>query len=197
MNPARDRLYATTWGSPASLSAWEVLGGGKDGIQKINTVPISQYFALPCIMSTSKTHGSKQQTAATSSYLHVSPDYPCIYSAGGPTGEVHAINPETGGFGKKLQEMTYMSRKELETADKTRIALVSEKQYRINAQTVLTNHPQRYGSHGIDLSIRKQAFVPHLCVPARPFTSLSSLSDAIYLEASTLSSFMTSIQMVL
>ena len=41
LNARRDRAYATTWGAPASLSAWEVLGGGRDGIQKINTVPIS------------------------------------------------------------------------------------------------------------------------------------------------------------
>lgn len=112
------------------------------------------------------TDGRKQQTAATSSYLHVSPDYPCIYSAGGPTGEVHALDPETGGFGKKLQEMTYMSRKELETADKTRVALVSEEICPRSLSAVLIRALQRYGSHGIDLSINKQAFVPHLYVPA-------------------------------
>lgn len=50
---------------------------------------------------------------------------PRIYSAGGPTGEVHAVDPETGGFGAKLQELLYVPADELEQADKTRVALVS------------------------------------------------------------------------
>ncbi|KAL8286216.1 hypothetical protein RQP46_004704 [Phenoliferia psychrophenolica] len=122
LNARRDRAYATTWGAPPSLSAWEVLQGGREGIKKINTVPIT----------------------ATSSYIQVSPTQPRIYSAGGPTGEVHDIDSQTGGFGKKLQELLYVPEGELEQADKTRVAL-------------------RYGSHGIDLNLpRKQCFVPHL-----------------------------------
>lgn len=62
--------------------------------------------------------------AATSSYLHLSPKFPVIYSAGGPTGEVHAIDTVTGGFGQKLQEMVYMDKADLAKADKTRVALV-------------------------------------------------------------------------
>lgn len=43
LNHQRDRAYATTWALPASLSAWKVLEGGRDGIEKINTVPISAF----------------------------------------------------------------------------------------------------------------------------------------------------------
>ncbi|ORY90131.1 Lactonase, 7-bladed beta-propeller-domain-containing protein [Leucosporidium creatinivorum] len=124
LNEQRTKAYATTWGAPARLSAWDVLDGGRGGIEKINTVPIT----------------------ATSSYIQYSTlgDLPRIYSAGGPTGEVHDVDPLTGGFGNKLQELLYVEKHELEKADKTRVAL-------------------RYGSHGIDLNPpRRQAFVPHL-----------------------------------
>lgn len=42
LNQNRDKVYATTWGSPASLSAWNIVAGGQGGIEKINTVPISK-----------------------------------------------------------------------------------------------------------------------------------------------------------
>ncbi|SCV68749.1 BQ2448_870 [Microbotryum intermedium] len=122
LNQDRSRAYATTWAMPPTLSSWEVMEGGSEGIKHVNTVPIR----------------------ATSSYIQVSPIQPRIYSAGGPTGEVHEIDEKTGGFGKKLQELLYVPKEELETTDKTRVAL-------------------RYGSHSIDLNLpRKQAFVPHL-----------------------------------
>ncbi|KAM0755146.1 Muconate cycloisomerase 1 [Meredithblackwellia eburnea MCA 4105] len=122
LNEKRDRAYGTTWAQPPTLSAWEVLGNGRDGIKRINTVPIT----------------------ATSSYIQVSPVQPRIYSAGGPTGEVHAVDPVTGGFGEKLQQMLYVPEADLDKADKTRVAL-------------------RYGSHGIDINLpRKQVFVPHV-----------------------------------
>lgn len=63
--------------------------------------------------------------AATSSYIQVSPDSSYVYSAGGPTGEVHAVEIATGGFGTKLQELLYVDKDKLATEDKTRVALVS------------------------------------------------------------------------
>lgn len=48
-----------------------------------------------------------------------------IYSAGGPTGEVHEVDQNTGGFGRKVQELLYVPAEELDKADKTRVALVS------------------------------------------------------------------------
>jgi len=40
----RTTAYATTWAQPPTLSSWEVLAGGRDGVRKVNTVPIC---ALP------------------------------------------------------------------------------------------------------------------------------------------------------
>jgi len=62
--------------------------------------------------------------AATSSYTILPPPYTHIYSAGGPTGEIHAIDPSTGGFGEKIQQFLFVPEDELEKADKTRVALV-------------------------------------------------------------------------
>jgi carboxy-cis,cis-muconate cyclase len=42
---------------------------------------------------------------------------------GGPTGEIHQIYSETGGFGNKLQQILFVPEDKLETADKTRVAL--------------------------------------------------------------------------
>ena len=48
-----------------------------------------------------------------------------MYSAGGPTGEVHEVDVVSGRIGEKLQELLFVEEAELATADKTRIALVS------------------------------------------------------------------------
>ncbi|GAA5898992.1 hypothetical protein JCM6882_004587 [Rhodosporidiobolus microsporus] len=106
----RTRAYATTWALPPSLSSWEVLQGGKGGIRKINTVPIS----------------------ATGSYLTLSPSSlgftpPRIYQAGGPVAQTFSADPATGGFGEQLQEVVYLDGgiEELNDpkTDKTRVAL--------------------------------------------------------------------------
>jgi len=62
--------------------------------------------------------------AATSSYITIPPPFTHIYSAGGPTGEVHALDPVSGGFGDKLQQVLFVAEDELDAADKTRVALV-------------------------------------------------------------------------
>lgn len=121
-NERRDLLYATTWAANPSLSAWSLPRRGHQGIHPINSVPIT----------------------ATSSYLALSPDQSLLYSTGGPTGELHELESQTGAIGRKIQEILFVPAHELATTDKTRVAL-------------------RYGSHGIDLSPpSKQAFVPHL-----------------------------------
>jgi hypothetical protein len=64
-------------------------------------------------------------SAATSSYISVPPPYIHLYSAGGPTGEIHVIDPSSGGFGEKLQQILFIPEDELKYADKSRVALVS------------------------------------------------------------------------
>ncbi|GAA6007515.1 lactonase family protein [Rhodotorula paludigena] len=106
----RKRAFATTWAQPPTLSSWEVLGNGRDGIRKVNTVPIS----------------------ATGSYLAVSPASlgfapPRVYQAGGPVAQTFAVDSSTGGFGEQLQEVIYLDGGEEELrdprTDKTRVAL--------------------------------------------------------------------------
>jgi len=62
---------------------------------------------------------------AVSSYVNIPPPHKFVYSAGGPTGEVHRIDEITGGFGDKVQEILFVDKEDLEKADKTRAALVS------------------------------------------------------------------------
>lgn len=62
---------------------------------------------------------------------------------GGPTGEIHAVDPQMGAFGEKVQEVLFVKEEELEGTDKTRKAL-------------------RYGSHAIEISVDGLAFVPVL-----------------------------------
>jgi len=63
--------------------------------------------------------------AATSSYISIPPPYTHLFSAGGPTGEVHAVDPSSGGFGEKVQQILFVPDDELLQADKSRAALVS------------------------------------------------------------------------
>ncbi|KAF9269820.1 putative isomerase YbhE [Marasmius fiardii PR-910] len=125
-NARKDRVYATSWALPPSLSSWEIDRNEGDEnawrVNHLNTAPIT----------------------ATSSYITLPPPYTHIYSAGGPTGEVHAVDLSHGGFGDKLQQVLFIPENELEQADKTRVAL-------------------RYGSHGVEFSVPLGlAFIPVL-----------------------------------
>lgn len=81
---------------------------------KYNDLP--QSFLVPDINSFK---------GAVSSYVNIPPPHKFIYSAGGPTGEVHRIDENTGGFGDKVHEILFVDEEDLEKADKTRAALVS------------------------------------------------------------------------
>ncbi|KAI5886634.1 uncharacterized protein SCHCODRAFT_02642233 [Schizophyllum commune H4-8] len=137
LNARRDRAYTTSWGSPPILSSWEIAREQQIEhwrVSHINNAPIT----------------------ATSSYIALTPpsNGQHIYSMGGPTGEVHTVDPETGGFGQKVQEVLFVEEGELEKADKTRKAL-------------------REGSHGIEFllsSTPRLAFVPVLGTDAKPGT---------------------------
>lgn len=65
-----------------------------------------------------------------------------MYSAGGPTGEVHAIDAATGALQDKVQEIVFLrgGEKDVLSADKTRKAL-------------------RYGAHNVDVARGNLAFV--------------------------------------
>lgn len=95
--------------------------------------------------------------AATSSYVHVqpppyhsltTPSYGVaagpsrhLFSAGGPTGEIHSLDAETGAILEKTQEIVFLKggKKDLAKADKTRKAL-------------------RYGSHSVDIGPHNLAY---------------------------------------
>lgn len=108
LNARRDRAYTTSWGSPPILSSWEIARE-----QQIEHWRVS--------------HVNNAPITATSSYIALTPpnNGQHIYSMGGPTGEVHAVDPKTGGFEQKMQEVLFVEDGELEKADKTRKALVS------------------------------------------------------------------------
>jgi hypothetical protein len=63
--------------------------------------------------------------AATSFCISLPPPYIYLYSAGGPTGEVHVIDPSSGNVGEKVQQILFPPDEKLEHANKTRVALVS------------------------------------------------------------------------
>jgi len=118
----RRRLYATSWQQPARLSAWDIHFDGPGmppQLTLINHAPIT----------------------AVSSYI--SSKYSLLFSVGGPTGELHQLNPHTGAIQEKLQELLFVPKEALQHEDKSRNAL-------------------RYGSHAIEVSSLDQVFVPHL-----------------------------------
>ncbi|KDN52414.1 3-carboxy-cis,cis-mucoante lactonizing enzyme [Tilletiaria anomala UBC 951] len=112
-----DLLYATTWASPPSLSAWRVTG-------------------------------LDDQAGSVTSPSYNVPPGPSrfLYSAGGPTGEVHSLDPSSGALLSKEQELNFLpdpSPFALAQADKTRRAL-------------------RYGAHNLDVARNGVAYVADL-----------------------------------
>ncbi|KAL1698786.1 hypothetical protein EV121DRAFT_217564 [Schizophyllum commune] len=156
LNVRRDRAYTTSWGSPPILSSWEIAREQQIEhwrVAHINNAPIT----------------------ATSSYIALTPpgSGQYIYSMGGPTGEVHVVDPETGGFAQKVQEVLFVEDGELEKADKTRKALVSLTVLLGLAKILTVPYDQREGSHGIEFllsSTPRLAFVPVLGTDAKPGT---------------------------
>jgi carboxy-cis,cis-muconate cyclase len=98
------RLYATAWTNPPSLASYNVRGSGTN-IDKINSVEV----------------------VATSGYVTSSTN--AVYSAGGPSGEVFSIDPITGGFGKLIQNLSFINEEEPQPTDDL-----------------------KYGAHCVDLS---------------------------------------------
>ncbi|KAF5381738.1 hypothetical protein D9615_005393 [Tricholomella constricta] len=169
-NPRKDRVYTTSWTLPPVLSSWEVErpDAGRWSLKHLNNVPIT----------------------ATSSYISIPPPFTHAYSAGGPTGEVHFIDPETGGFGEKLQQILFVPEDELEKADKTRVALshfaspfpsMPEPRLRSQRSCAISAQPRipgflmstelslfalscsRYGSHAVEFSSATgHGFIPVL-----------------------------------
>ncbi|KAF8228399.1 putative isomerase YbhE [Tricholoma matsutake] len=120
-NARKDRVYTTSWAFPPVLSSWAIESSESHPwkVNHINSVSIT----------------------ATSSYITIPPPYTHIYSAGGPTGEVHQVDQATGGFGDQIQQILFVPEDELESADKTR----------------------RSGSHGVEFSLpTNRAFIPVL-----------------------------------
>ncbi|GAA6022637.1 hypothetical protein JCM11491_001145 [Sporobolomyces phaffii] len=135
LNEARDRVYATTWAQPPSLSSWKLNPAGLE-LEHLNTVPIS----------------------ATGSYLAVLPprladalevvDAPRLYQAGGPVAQTFALDPASGEIADQLAQEIYLDGGVDELwdpdTDRTRVAL-------------------RYGSHAVDLDpVHQRAYVPHV-----------------------------------
>ncbi|KAK0186478.1 Lactonase, 7-bladed beta-propeller-domain-containing protein [Armillaria mellea] len=108
-------VYTTTWATPPALHAW----------------------ALPSLA-----HIGGTPITATSSYITILDSH--AYSMGGPTGEIHVLDPATGTWKQKIQEILFVKSGKLDEADKTRKAL-------------------RYDSHAIEFTADgNYGFVPVL-----------------------------------
>ncbi|KAJ6551493.1 hypothetical protein B0H19DRAFT_1211205 [Mycena capillaripes] len=119
--------YTTSWALPPQLHSWAI-EQQPDGVRVrfVDSVDIT----------------------ATSSYITIPPPFSHIYSAGGPSAQVHALPPAgSPGFGAHVQEIYFVPQSEWAAADKTRKAL-------------------RYGSHGIEFAFPAGspvlAFIPVL-----------------------------------
>ncbi|GAA5855743.1 hypothetical protein JCM8547_001665 [Rhodosporidiobolus lusitaniae] len=113
LNEAKDRLYATSWTEPPAIASYSIS-------------PISS-SSPPSV-----THLTSLPTAARSGYVCVSKTH--AYSAGGPTGEVFAIDPESGALKEEVQKLDF----------------VGEKKQRDDGST-MDFGGLRHGSHSFDL----------------------------------------------
>ena len=102
-------IYATSWALPPALHVFS------PSLSHVNSTPIT------AVSSYITSHGS------------------CLYSVGGPTGEVHSLSPLN-----QVQPILYVPLSALPTTDKTRVAL-------------------RTGSHAIEIhASTRKAYVPVL-----------------------------------
>ncbi|BGP15256.1 hypothetical protein JCM10213_001611 [Rhodosporidiobolus nylandii] len=111
LNEAKDRLYTTSWTEPPSLASYRILPTSPPSVSFLNSIP----------------------TAARSGYVCVSPTH--AYTAGGPTGEVVALEPATGAFKEEVQKLDF----------------VGEERQRDDGGT-MDFGGLRHGSHSFDLS---------------------------------------------
>ncbi|GAA6008962.1 hypothetical protein JCM11491_003848 [Sporobolomyces phaffii] len=120
LNQAKDRLYATSWTEPPGLASY-----------RIDRVDRATSTRAPTV-----SHLNSVRTAARSGYVCVSAT--TAYSAGGPTGEVYALDPATGGFrvGSPVQRLDFVGDDERQRDD----------------GGVLDFGGLRHGSHSFDLS---------------------------------------------
>ncbi|TFK19600.1 hypothetical protein FA15DRAFT_674272 [Coprinopsis marcescibilis] len=84
-------------------------------------------------LATALEHVNNANITSASCYITIPPPYTHVYSTGGPTGEVHEYDQQTGGFGKKIQQFAFVPEKDLDTVDKSPSALLT-------------------GAHGLDIS---------------------------------------------
>ncbi|KNE92283.1 hypothetical protein, variant [Puccinia striiformis f. sp. tritici PST-78] len=116
------RLYVTSWKVPPHLSAWSIQVDHPGGVHPrlslmslINQAPIS-WFIVRLLLLLDPT------LAAVSSYIPSK--HGLLFSVGGPTGEIHQLNQDTGAIEEKLQELLFVVPAEaLHNEDKSRKAL--------------------------------------------------------------------------
>lgn len=87
----RSNLYATAWTKPPSVAAYRVdvasgdgTSGHSPGVTLLNTAPVA---SLSGYVAVSRTH---------------------LYSAGGPSGEVFALDARTGAIGAPVQTLSFI-----------------------------------------------------------------------------------------
>lgn len=111
--------YTTSWATPPQLQSWAIEWQPEGlRVRFVDSVDISAPAAFLSI------YLSNVLLAATSSYITVPPPHSHIYSAGGPSAQVHSLSPASPGFGPHVQEIYFVPQAEWDSADKTRKALV-------------------------------------------------------------------------
>lgn len=133
-------VYATTWAEDRRVSAWRV-GLHSPRIEYINSQEIT---ATPSYVSMQP----PPWNSVTSPAYGVQPDsdaHRYLYQAGGPTGEVFALDDGSGAIGQRKQDLVFLEGgpAALPAADKSRKAL-------------------RYGAHSFDFDVNGLAYVAHV-----------------------------------
>ena len=120
----KKNLYASAWTDPPTLAAYRIKA--PDDIRHINSVGLMSR--------------SGYVTASTQ----------CVYSAGGGTGEVFAIDRETGGFAQSSSTPTSNPAGEIEPLQ--RLSFVANQTKQKDDGSTLDFGGLRHGAHSADLS---------------------------------------------
>lgn len=149
-------VYATTWAEQSSISAWRVTGLLGNGGMASGEPKVELINSRPIISAGSYLSVREQQAASSTSRAF-------LYQAGGPTGEVFALDTPSGAIGDRVQDLIFVKDMPDEGPQEGQRGSVAAERIRWDSSVDKTRKGLRYGAHSVEFDdVHSLAYVAHL-----------------------------------
>ncbi|PWN29598.1 3-carboxy-cis,cis-mucoante lactonizing enzyme [Jaminaea rosea] len=149
-------VYATTWAEQSSISAWRVTGLLGNGGMASGEPKVELINSRPIISAGSYLSVREQQAASSTSRAF-------LYQAGGPTGEVFALDTPSGAIGDRVQDLIFVKDMPDEGPQEGQRGSVAAERIRRDSSVDKTRKGLRYGAHSVEFDdVHSLAYVAHL-----------------------------------